>query len=106
MRVITLLVIHCSAVKPDRTSSAKDIDRWHREDRHYKCIGYHYVIRGLDIRGQPDDTRTAEQKAAMRRLIDELHERYPRALVVGHHDLDPKKACPCFDVVKEFSFKA
>ena len=138
MRVITLLVIHCSAVRPDQRSSAKDIDKWHREDRHYKCIGYHYVIRrngeiepgrpewmvgahclnhnahsigicyegGLDIRGQPDDTRTAEQKATMRRLIDELHERYPRALVVGHHDLDPKKACPCFDVVKEFSFKA
>ena len=138
MRVITLLVIHCSAVKPDQTSSAKDIDRWHREDRHYKCIGYHYVIRrngeiepgrpewmvgahclnhnahsigicyegGLDIRGQPADTRTAEQKAAMRRLLEDLHQRYPRALIVGHHDLDPKKACPCFDVVKEFSFKA
>ena len=52
------------------------------------------------------DTRTAEQKATMRLLLEDLHQRYPRALVVGHHDLDPKKACPCFDVVKEFSFKA
>ena len=108
MRVITLIVIHCSAVKPDQTSSAAQIDTWHRKDRHYKFgIGYHYVIRrGLDIRGQPDDTRTAEQKATMRLLLEDLHQRYPRALVVGHHDLDPKKACPCFDVVKEFSFKA
>ena len=57
---------------------------------------------GLDIRGQPADTRTAEQKQSMRRLIEELHERYPRALVVGHRDLDPKKACPCFDAVKEY----
>ena len=46
MRVITLLVIHCSAVKPDQTSSAAQIDTWHRKDRHYKFgIGYHYVIR-------------------------------------------------------------
>ena len=57
---------------------------------------------GLDIRGQPADTRTAEQKQSMRRLIEELHERYPRALAVGHRDLDPKKACPCFDAVKEY----
>ena len=135
MRVITLLVVHCSAVRPDQTSSAKDIDKWHREDRHYKCIGYHYVIRrdgtiepgrpewmigahclnhnahsigicyegGLDIRGQPADTRTAEQKVTMQRLLEDLHERYPRALIVGHRDLDPKKACPCFDAVKEYA---
>jgi hypothetical protein len=24
-----------------------------------------------------------------------LHERYPRAVIVGHHDLNPHKACPC-----------
>ena len=46
MRVITLIVIHCSAVTPDQTSSAAQIDSWHRKDRHYKFgIGYHYVIR-------------------------------------------------------------
>ena len=135
MRTIMLLVIHCSAVKPDQTSSAAQIDSWHRKDRHYKFgIGYHYVIRrdgtielgrpewmigayclnhsahsigicyegGLDIRGQPADTRTPEQKATMRRLLEDLHRRYPRALIVGHRDLDPKKACPCFDAVKEY----
>ena len=58
---------------------------------------------GLDIRGQPADTRTAKQKAAMRTLLEELHRCYPRALIVGHHDLDPQKACPCFDAAKEFS---
>ena len=136
MRVITLIVIHCSAVRPDQTSSVAQIDRYHREDRHYKFgVGYHYVIRrdgtvepgrpewltgahclnhnahsigicyegGLDIRGQPADTRTAEQKASMRQLLADLHQRYPRALIVGHHDLDPRKACPCFDAVKEFA---
>ena len=56
---------------------------------------------GLDIRGQPADTRTPQQKAALRQLLAELHGRYPRALIVGHHDLNPQKACPCYDVIGE-----
>ena len=44
MRVITLIVIHCSAVRPDQTSSAKKIDEWHK-DRGFNGIGYHYVVR-------------------------------------------------------------
>ena len=101
MRKISLIVIHCSAVQPDQTSSAAQIDTWHR-DRGWKFgIGYHYVIRrngeiepgrpewmvgahcvnhnshsigvcyegGLDIRGQPTDTRTAAQKASLRRQL-------------------------------------
>ena len=134
MRTITLIVIHCSAVRPDQTSSAKKIDEWHK-DRGFNGIGYHYVIRrngeiepgrpegqigahcvnhnahsigvcyegGLDIRGQPADTRTAEQKQTMRRLLEELHERYPRAMIVGHRDLYPPKDCPCFDAVHEYA---
>ena len=59
---------------------------------------------GLDIRGQPADTRTAEQKAAMRRLLEDLHRRYPRAVIVGHHDLNPLKAYPCIkDVAREYA---
>ena len=135
MRVITLIVIHCSAVRPGQTSSAAQIDTWHRQRGWKLGIGYHYVIRrdgtiepgrpewltgahclnhnahsigicyegGLDIRGQPDDTRTAEQKASMRQLLEALRKRYPHALIVGHHDLDPRKTCPCFDAVKEFA---
>ena len=38
----------------------------------------------------------------MRQLINELRERYPKAIVVGHHNLNPLKACPCFDAVKEY----
>jgi N-acetyl-anhydromuramyl-L-alanine amidase AmpD len=59
---------------------------------------------GLDIRGQPDDTRTEAQKASLRRLLEELHRRYPKALIVGHHDLNPKKDCPCIEnVAKEYA---
>ena len=132
-----MLIIHCSAVRPDQQSSAAQIDTWHRRDNHWKFgIGYHYVIRrngtiepgrpewmvgahcknhnahsigicyegGLNIRGQPDDTRTEAQKAAMRRLLEELHQRYPRAIIIGHHDLNPLKDCPCIkDVVHEYA---
>ena len=132
-----MIIIHCSAVKPDQTSSAAQIDTWHRRDNHWKFgIGYHYVIRrdgeiesgrpewmvgahclnhnahslgvcyegGLDIRGQPDDTRKPAQKAAMRTLLEQLHERYPRAVIVGHRDLNPEKDCPGFEnVAKEYA---
>jgi N-acetyl-anhydromuramyl-L-alanine amidase AmpD len=135
MRRITLLVIHCSAVRPDQTSSAAQIDTWHRQRGFHLGIGYHYVVRrngeieagrpeymvgahclnhnshsigvcyegGYDARGQPADTRTEAQKASLRRLLETLHKDYPEALIVGHHDLDPKKACPCIaDVVREY----
>ena len=131
-----MIVIHCSAVRPDQTSSAAQIDTWHRRQGWKLGIGYHYVIRrdgtiepgrpewltgahcknhnahsigvcyegGYDIRGQPADTRTAEQKASMRRLLEELHARYPRAVILGHHDLNPQKDCPCIkNVVHEYA---
>ena len=100
MRVITLLVVHCSAVTPDQTSSAAQIDTWHRQQGWKFGICYEG---GLDIRGQPADTRTPAQKTAMRQLLADLRQRYPRALVVGHHDLDPRKSCPCFDAAKEYA---
>ena len=59
---------------------------------------------GLNARGQPADTRTPEQKAALRTLLEDLHRRYPRAVIVGHHDLNPMKACPCIkNVTQEYA---
>ena len=116
------------------SSSAAQIDTWHRRQGWKLGIGYHYVVRrdgqielgrpewltgahcrnhnahsigvcyegGLDIRGKPADTRTEAQRQALRRLLKELKERYPRALIVGHRNLNPLKACPCFDAVKEY----
>lgn len=43
MRQVKYIIVHCSATPEGRPVSAEDIDRWHRE-RHFKCIGYHYVI--------------------------------------------------------------
>ena len=59
---------------------------------------------GLDSRGQPKDTRTLEQKASLVALLRELKRLFPQSLIVGHHDLDPMKSCPCFDAAKEYDF--
>ena len=59
---------------------------------------------GLNARGQPTDTRTPEQKVALRRLLEILHRHYPKAVIVGHHDLNPMKDCPCIEsVTKEYA---
>ena len=73
----------------------------HCQNHNAHSIGVCYEG-GLDIRGQPADTRTEAQKAALRRLLERLHRAYPCALIVGHHDLNPHKACPCFDAAREY----
>ena len=68
------------------------------------ALGATSCMGGLNIRGQPEDTRTEAQKVSMRRLLEELHLRYPRAIIIGHHDLNPLKDCPCIkDVVHEYA---
>jgi len=58
---------------------------------------------GLDVQGRPADTRTREQRASLRRLLELLHERFPTALIMGHRDLSPIKSCPCFDAAGEYA---
>ena len=134
MRTITLIVIHCSAVRPGQRSSAKDINDWHHDRGFQNGIGYHYVVRrdgsiepgrplemigahvvghnrhsigicyegGLNSFGKDADTRTPEQKVTLRKLLEELHRKFPKALIVGHRDLNPGKKCPCYDVISEY----
>lgn len=72
---------------------------------------------GLDAHGCPADTRTPEQRAALRLLVHQLFETFPGSRVCGHRDLSPDrngngeiepeewiKACPCFEVKAEFGF--
>jgi N-acetyl-anhydromuramyl-L-alanine amidase AmpD len=74
----------------------------HCRNHNRHSIGICY-IGGLAPDGvTPMDTRTPEQKQALRKLLEELHAMFPNALIVGHHDLDPQKACPCFDVFEEY----
>lgn len=83
-------------------------------------IGICYIggCEAVSHRGQlpSKDTRTPEQKVALRKLITELRTRFPKARVLGHRDTSPDKNgngkierwewlkdCPCFDAVKEYS---
>lgn len=69
---------------------------------------------GLDSRGNAADTRTAEQKHALKCLIATLKKEFPIKVIAGHRDFSPDldgdgtiepeewiKECPCFDVSSE-----
>ena len=58
---------------------------------------------GLDRNGHPCDTRTLAQKASLVALLRELKKFFPRAIILGHCDLDPLKSCPCFPAAVEYS---
>ena len=73
----------------------------HCQNHNKHSIGVCY-IGGLSADGSPMDTRTEAQRVALLKLLTDLHRRYPKALIVGHRDLNPHKACPCFDVVGEY----
>lgn len=68
------------------------------------CLGHNYesigvcYVGGLDrVTGEPKDTRTPAQCSALRRLVEQLRDRYPGATVHGHREF-AAKACPCFDI--------
>ena len=133
MRPINEIIIHCSATKEGKNFTVKDIDAWHRQrgfkciGYHYvvyldgtvhkgrdesevgaHCSGHNSFsigicyIGGLDVNGKPKDTRTDKQKAAIKSLVAELKLKYPDATIHGHNEF-ANKACPCFDVKKEFT---
>ena len=146
MRRITEIIIHCSATEAGKNYYAADIDKWHKErgyagiGYHYvidldgtieygrnvaqagaHCLGHNLNSIGIcyigGLRdGKPEDTRTDEQKTAMRVLVDNLMQVYPTIVdVLGHRDTSKDingngvidaneriKECPCFSVRDEF----
>ena len=50
-----------------------------------------------------EDNRTAEQVTVLDEVLRTLLACYPQARLVGHNELSAK-ACPCFDVRKEYGF--
>lgn len=134
MRDIDYLVVHCTATQPDaEIKNIQNYWRknlgWKSPGYHYmikadgeivpllsidkvsngvagynsKIINISY-IGGIDRAGKPKDTRTAEQKASILKLLKDLKKRFPSAIIQGHRDF-PKvaKACPSFDAKKEYS---
>ena len=132
MRKIEKIIIHCSATPEGRPVTVKDITAWHKErgfrtiGYHYviylngeihpgrkesevgahtvgqnqKSIGICY-IGGVDKQMKAKDTRTEIQKIVLRDLVNDLKKRYPDATVHGHNEF-AAKACPSFNVKKEF----
>ena len=72
----------------------------HCKGHNAHSVGVCY-IGGLDSAGRPADTRTPAQKQALRDLIARLLAEFPGATVHGHSEF-ADKACPCFDVQREF----
>ena len=78
----------------------------HVSNHNYDSIGVCY-IGGCPPRSVQDwnkkikDTRTAEQKRALRTLLGVLKAKYPKATIYGHRDF-ANKGCPSFDAKAEY----
>jgi N-acetyl-anhydromuramyl-L-alanine amidase AmpD len=133
MRSIHTIVVHCTATPAGRHVTVEDVDLWHRQRGwsgigYHTLVG----LRGEIWQGRPEhvtgahvrgfnagslgvayvgggnaapyrDTRTVPQKEAILAVLDEWLARYPIERIVGHRDLDPTKACPCFDATAEYA---
>ena len=71
------------------------------------CLGHNANSIGICYIGgvakdgkTPKDTRTPQQKTALRQLVNQLKFYYPHATVHGHNEYS-NKACPSFNVQTE-----
>ena len=70
----------------------------HCKGHNAQSIGICY-IGGCAADGKtPKDTRTPEQRAALRQLVQQLQKAYPGSTVHGHNEYNKAKACPSFNV--------
>jgi len=122
------IVIHCSDTPDEREVEAKEIKKWHVEERGWEDIGYHFVIRrnglievGRDFVSQGAHAKPVNKTSlgiclvgrsefderqfeSLRDLVQLILRLFPDCKVVGHSDVDPKKPkCPNFDVIKWFN---
>lgn len=71
------------------------------------CTGHNTIsigvcyIGGCDGHMTPKDTRTPAQAKALRELLTDLKEVYPKARIHSHKDF-ANKACPSFDATAEY----
>lgn len=83
------------------TGRPYDEEGAHTQGWNKRAIGISYAG-GTDADGLPADTRTPEQREALKQLIIRLHTEHPELVhLYGHRDL-ARKACPCFDARREY----
>jgi len=134
MRDINKIIVHCTATREGAPVSLDTVRRWHLErgwsdiGYHYlilldgtiergrpehiqgahvkgynrNSIGVSYVG-GVDRELNPKDTRTQDQKDSLHNLLSNLMASYEDATLHGHNEFT-KKACPSFDVSKEYDY--
>lgn len=69
----------------------------HTSGYNKNSIGVCY-IGGVATDGKtPKDTRTEEQRVALRELVERLRKQFPKATVHGHYEF-AAKACPSFKI--------
>ena len=88
-----------------KIEDGRPIDRSgaHTKGQNSNSIGVCYTG-GVEKDGKtPKDTRNPEQLMALANLLDALMEMYPEATLHGHNEF-AAKACPSFDVQKEYDF--
>lgn len=79
------------------TGRPQDVIGAHVEGHNYESLGI-CMAGGINQSGKPENNFTPAQFESLRTLLDTLKADYPSARIVGHRDLDSKKACPSFDV--------
>ena len=58
------------------------------------------MVGGVDDKLKPQDNFTPAQWETLEQVVKKLTAEYPDAQVIGHRDVDPRKACPSFDAIK------
>ena len=132
MRLITMLIIHCSAVMPFQTSSVESIRAYHLSKGWSDC-GYHYVIRrdGSIEKGRPEEMigahclnhnkhsiglcyeggldsngNPADTRTSQQKkaMLNLLTELKKKYpnAVIVGHNVFSSKSCPCFDAANEY----
>ena len=108
------IVVHCSATKPSMDVGLKQIKDWHVNERGWRDVGYHYIIRRngeVELGRNANDTGAhasgynsksiglcmvggmAEDNSTENNFTDKQWT----AHVIGHNEIS-KKDCPSFDV--------
>jgi N-acetyl-anhydromuramyl-L-alanine amidase AmpD len=124
MRKINWIVVHCSDSDVPAHDNIEVVRGWHKNERNFSEIGYHYFITkdGVVHSGRSENTVgahvkghnsgsigiclsgrtgfTADQFRSLEGLLKDICTRHGlgKEDVLSHKDLDPHKTCPNFDV--------
>ena len=72
----------------------------HAAGHNHESVGVCVVGGTKDDWKTPENNFTARQFDVLTAILRELRSVFPAARIVGHWELDPKKACPVFDIKK------